>query len=806
MALRVWLPLDGDLRNLGCSNVTVTNNGATVNANGKIGSCYAFNGSTGYIALSGHDIFKIFTGGAQQFSVTVWVFHADATRAILFGDYSTAGGIGFNIELSTGHAVRFYWNGSPDTYPSNATIAASTWSHIALTYDGTKIQSYINGIAKGSWAGTLAVKNKTSGEFRLGRDNRSDSTAFNGRMNDFRIYDHCLSAAEVKEISQGLVLHYKLDGFMGGTNSNLAQGSKNLVITSATTNCNISKRGAAVLETRTDDFAQVKGTAAWQGFSLWSDSLNLKVGTTYTYSFYGYTALSASTNAGISFYPMMYNSAGTRDTSSKMPISVMGGTFTNVNSKQIEQLSTTPQLYWVTFTWNQTMADILANGGKIELSIQIHGTFNTDRTDYLWAPKLEVGEKPTGWTPSIEEMGIDTTIVEDSSGYGHNGEIISELHTSNDTARYNSSTLFDGVDDCIVVPYNTVCPENIFTINLWFKKDAIGTKSYETLFGGPSGFEMDTRAGGTTSLSLYMASTRSGNRNSVTSLSLGNWYMVTMTRDGTKEKYYINGIFQSEIDAKAMPTGVYYIGAWASSTKQNYYGNISDFRIYCTPLLDTDIKQLYNVGMKVDNLGGVHSFELEENGSRELIAGRPLSSPFGIRNEDRDWYNGYVNGEIYLNSNMTSVGTGYIPVFPTGKTYYYDIDYSVNAGNQLYIQVERYDANKTTRTNQGAITILSTKPSSDVSHKHIFGTVDLSTDTVNPCAFICLRILNGWYGTESGVTGISTIHNISIKEVSSFQNPKVHKNGILLLDELKEYQKASFYKNGYIEASTFIEM
>jgi len=39
---------------------------------------------------------------------------------------------------------------------------------------------------------------------------------------------------------------------------------------------------------------------------------------------------------------MMYNSAGTRDTSSKMPISVMGGTFTNVNSKQIEKLSTTP--------------------------------------------------------------------------------------------------------------------------------------------------------------------------------------------------------------------------------------------------------------------------------------------------------------------------------------------------------------------------------------------------------------------------------------------------------------------------------
>ena len=45
MALRVWLPLNGTLENKGVSNVTVTNNGATVDSAGKIGSCYYFNGS-----------------------------------------------------------------------------------------------------------------------------------------------------------------------------------------------------------------------------------------------------------------------------------------------------------------------------------------------------------------------------------------------------------------------------------------------------------------------------------------------------------------------------------------------------------------------------------------------------------------------------------------------------------------------------------------------------------------------------------------------------------------------------------------
>ena len=46
MALRVWLPLNGTLENRGLSNITVTNNGAAVDNNGKIGKCYNFDGTS----------------------------------------------------------------------------------------------------------------------------------------------------------------------------------------------------------------------------------------------------------------------------------------------------------------------------------------------------------------------------------------------------------------------------------------------------------------------------------------------------------------------------------------------------------------------------------------------------------------------------------------------------------------------------------------------------------------------------------------------------------------------------------------
>ena len=203
MSLKVWLPLTGTLENKGCSNVVATNNGATVDSAGKIGSCYSFDGSDDYISLTGTELYNIFKGGTQQFSICFWVYHADATRGIIFGDYNLSGSIGFNVELTTSHGVRFYWNGSPDkNFNSTSYVAASGWTHITITYNGTVLEIYKDGTkSTDKWSGTLATKNKTSGVYYLGRDSRTGTTVLNGKLNDFRLYDHCLSAAEVHEIS-----------------------------------------------------------------------------------------------------------------------------------------------------------------------------------------------------------------------------------------------------------------------------------------------------------------------------------------------------------------------------------------------------------------------------------------------------------------------------------------------------------------------------------------------------------------------------------------------------------------------------
>lgn len=543
MALKIWLPLDGDLRNLGASNIEITNSGATVDNAGKIGKCYSFDGSNDYITITYSNFPTIL---AKNFSIAFWVYSDDDdTRSVYFGNYGISGGGNwFNLEKHTANEIRFWWNnGSPDKrFNSTKILSSAGWIHFTLTKNEGTIKTYLNGqlIETYTNENLSSAIPSTATIFRIGGDYRtSGDLMFKGKMNDFRIYDHCLSAAEVHEIAQGLVLHYKLDDSLQNANW----------LTSNTT------------------------------FSITRSS-----GNTFADSGYNTTLISNSET----LYRVECDAKGT---AADMFFDVY---FRNSDGSAY---AVTPKTA-ITTVWQHYSLTI--NGSPSTLVIFRTRCYGGTAGDIIYIRNLRLISNFTPLAGSIE----------DSSGYNHNGEIISELHISNDTARYNNSTLFDGVDDCIIVPYNTVCPENIFTINLWFKKDALGSKNYETLFGGPSGFEMDTRAGGATSLSLYMASTRSGNR--ATGITMNEWHMITMTRDNTAEKYYVDGEFKSEIEAKSMPNGVYRIGAWASNDKQNYYGLISDFRIYCTPLLDTDIKQLYNVGMKVDNLGGVHGFEFDE--------------------------------------------------------------------------------------------------------------------------------------------------------------------------------------------------
>ena len=207
MALQIHMPLSSNITNCGTStiatassNITLTSSGAPITPDYNFEGSYSFNNSNSYISLTSTDLYSTITGGSQPFTIMMWVYHNDSTRAILFGDYSLSGAINFNIELTTAHLVRFYWNGSPDITATDSSVGLQAWAHVAIVYDGTTVKFYVNKTLKYTYTGTLTTRTKTSGSYYLGRDNRTGNTTLNGKLNDFRLYNEALTAEQISSI------------------------------------------------------------------------------------------------------------------------------------------------------------------------------------------------------------------------------------------------------------------------------------------------------------------------------------------------------------------------------------------------------------------------------------------------------------------------------------------------------------------------------------------------------------------------------------------------------------------------------
>ena len=106
-----------------------------------------------------------------------------------------------------------WWRGNPNWIPlaSKFTIVTKTWYHVTYTYDGSKLCLYINGDLTDTLTVTLA-KLTSSTLWYLGRDGRTGATAFQGKLNEFKLWDHALSVKEIAENYRTLILHYKLSG------------------------------------------------------------------------------------------------------------------------------------------------------------------------------------------------------------------------------------------------------------------------------------------------------------------------------------------------------------------------------------------------------------------------------------------------------------------------------------------------------------------------------------------------------------------------------------------------------------------
>ena len=617
MSLRVWLPLDGSLENKGISNITANvQSGVVVDNNGKIGKCYTNSGTSVNVAIP----FSFIT---KQFSLCAWVKintrRNNWCRA--FGLSGTGNYIGLGCEHTNGTGFGFHFyktiNGTNtsvfDTYP--LTFSTGTWVHFLMAYDGTKYYIYKNGALIAS-----ANANQTNIEANMNTLYLFGGTANSYSLcslNDVRIYDHCLSAAEVKEIAQGLILHYKLDSFQGG------YGNPNIIVTHS---------NAGVDGT---------GTSGWSAAGTgWSNSFVSATGATGGYAIRCTYANTSQTSGGI------HHSTGVdKTTLTTGDIYTLSARIRTSKACVVtfqNELMTTGHSINATTEWQIYTYTCAIDTSKTYQSNVMY-VRAADAVQNMWIEcdwiKLEKGTAATPWQPS----GVVGTAIQDSSGYGHNGTILNTITLSSDTPRYSASTNLTAGNSMINCGRGAMVTDSL-TVNLWIKYSTWGNPISCTEGGG---WNFENSSG--IQFPVYIASVGYKVANAGALPSANTWHMITGTYNRLEQtvNIYIDGELKKSTATGSSKligyhgSNVIWIGAEAtgSNTTANngMIGLVSDARIYCTALSAADVKQLYEIGAKVDNLGSIHTFEFTENGSNKIYKtgitqGREISEINGMSN------------------------------------------------------------------------------------------------------------------------------------------------------------------------------
>lgn len=578
MSLVVWLPLTKDLRQQGLSDVEAINSGATYSSTGgKLGGCYNFDGTDDRIYIDNLEL------NNSAMSACCWVKLNNLTSSnypYIFALGSNTSGPGIQIGLAfwkSDTKIHLVGNGSEPI--TTYTPPINTWIHLCITIKGSESKLYVNG----ELVQTVTNSNspKTQKYLCIGARPNSTSGAgvafsypISGYINDFRLYDHCLSPMEVKQISQGLVLHYPLNR-EGWGQENLFNWSNNA--TCITLN----------------DYRN-KGS-----FTQFTNSLTFDPSTTvgkkYTISFWA-----KSPNGTTSL--LLYNNNGKPK-------------YFNFSTTLTSNLGTEWQFFKYTITNTQYTGSDASTNTSVWKRIEIYAP--NQMKVQVKQIKVEEGEVATPWCPNSSDtlattMGLDGTTEYDTSGFGNNG-IKNNLPTySSDTAKYTVSTHVDGVNQTIQLPnLSTLIPDSIFTFNIWFKRLASepGSKTWETILGGPSGFEIETcSANNVHDNKIRAYSWGSG----MFEFELDKWNMLTMVSNGANALFYLNGELKLTGTYKALVSGNYFLGSWRDTTTQNYRGYMCDARIYTTALSADDVRALYENSAYIANNGTTYAYEFIE--------------------------------------------------------------------------------------------------------------------------------------------------------------------------------------------------
>jgi len=174
---------------------TGTIEGAARTAAGRFGQGLSFDGVDDLVTIPGAAAL-----GGSRLTVEAWVFPAALsgwrTAVMKEAPGTLAWGL-YAHDNAPRPAITAGFAGVDTSAPGTAPLVLDTWTHLAATYDGSTLRLFVNGVQAAAVpaAGALAA---AADPVRIG-GNTIWGEYFSGRIDEVRIYDRALSAAEIRE-------------------------------------------------------------------------------------------------------------------------------------------------------------------------------------------------------------------------------------------------------------------------------------------------------------------------------------------------------------------------------------------------------------------------------------------------------------------------------------------------------------------------------------------------------------------------------------------------------------------------------
>ena len=671
MSLIHWWPLNGNTNDLGLVTSTVTTPGATVNSSGLIGQCYTTtNASRGIYAT-----FSALTA-KHPVSITGWYNITTSSTynpIFAYGDSASSGLCIRGPRLERGDGSKNY-----DT-PIGLNVTANKWQHIAVVYDGTNIIVYQNGAFVTSLEAPTSGIGSNNGKIRIGSFWATDSSTV--LANDFRIYDHALSAKEVKEISNGLILHYNFEDEYLESTVNLGNTSANYSnMNYGTTYAAIGWGGDAGTVVFYNDggynnypYKVYHKTATGSGgiYYKTANDITIEAGKTYTMSVY----IKASVNI---------------NNASAYSFNINRGSDNNyINYGTSFNITTEWQRFTKTFTATSAQA-----GSYGEMSI-IYDDTVTDY--YIYYSGFQIEEKDHA-TPYVSGSR-NNVYVTDNSGYGYNGTIPVQAVDAfsiykNTTAIGNGNHYanFDGATTKFKVTSPTAEAK---TLSAWIKGNIATATAQVVIADYKSNLGISFY---NTGAKLIVATTSAKNAYTVANYNSSGWNHIVVVKDTA---CYINGqalVSTGTTEYSTHSTDEFCVGCRNTTGYTNYFsGQIADIKLFAKAFTADEVLGEYNRKAAMDKAGNFYTGTFIQE-SQDMNAVITKKQQLKINNlyEDDTLTKAQIGEDYTQLEFIQSSGTQYI------NTGYYwhsdvtqitaDIIITSNASNQSLWGSEEYTA------------------------------------------------------------------------------------------------------------------